>query len=284
MTGFTVRNLKVFFKDRTSVFFSLLSVFIIIVLYVLFLGDVWITGLEDLTGVRYLMDSWIMAGLLTVTSVTTTMGAYGIMVEDKAKKINKDFTASPIKTRTLVGGYVAGAIIVGIVMSLITCVLAEIYIISNGGRLMDIFTFVKVLGLIILSTVTNSSIVFFLVSFLKSTNAFSTASAIIGSIIGFLIGIYLPIGQLPEGVQWVVKIFPVSHAAVLFRQVMMADPFSKAFADAPAEAAENFEKVMGIKLFFGDTAVTPLASMLILIATAAVFYILAVLNLSRKSR
>ena len=110
MTGFTARNLKVFFKDRTSVFFSLLSVFIIIVLYVLFLGDVWITGLEDLTGVRYLMDSWIMAGLLTITSVTTTMGAYGIMVEDKAKKINKDFTASPIKTRTLVGGYVAGAI------------------------------------------------------------------------------------------------------------------------------------------------------------------------------
>ena len=45
-------------------------------------------------------------------------------------------------------------------MSLITCVLAEIYIISNGGRLMDIFTFIKVLGLIILSTVTNSSIVF----------------------------------------------------------------------------------------------------------------------------
>ena len=42
--------------------------------------------------------------------------------------------------------------------------------------------------------------------------------------------------------------------------------------------------MMGIKLFFGDTAVTPLASIFVLIGTAAVFYILAVLNLSRKSR
>jgi multidrug/hemolysin transport system permease protein len=40
MRAFTVRNLKVFFRDKSSVFFSLLSAIIIIGLYVLFLGDV----------------------------------------------------------------------------------------------------------------------------------------------------------------------------------------------------------------------------------------------------
>jgi hypothetical protein len=37
MIFFGIRNLKVFFKDRTAVFFSLLAVFIIIGLYALFL-------------------------------------------------------------------------------------------------------------------------------------------------------------------------------------------------------------------------------------------------------
>ncbi|NLK38834.1 MAG: ABC transporter permease [Clostridiales bacterium] len=284
MISFSIRNLKVFFKDRTSVFFSLLAVFIIIGLYALFLGDVWTSSFEGLTGVRYLMDSWIMAGLLAVTSVTTTMGAYGIMVDDKAKKINKDFIASPVRTRSIVGGYVTGAIIVGIIMSFVACALAEIYVISNGGRLMDIFTFIKVSGLIILSTITSSSIIFFVVSFFKSNNAFATASTIIGTVIGFLTGIYLPIGQLPSGVQWVIKVFPVSHAASLFRQVMMEDPISRTFAEAPAESVANFEKLMGVKLFFGDTAASPLVSILILVVTAAIFYMLAIFNVSRKTR
>ena len=95
MIAFAVRNLRIFFRDRAAVFFSLLAVFIIIGLYALFLSDVWTAELEGFTGVRYMMDSWIMAGLLAVTSVTTTMGAFGVMVEDRSKKIYKDFSVTP---------------------------------------------------------------------------------------------------------------------------------------------------------------------------------------------
>lgn len=91
-----VRNLKLFFRDKSSVFFSLLAVFVIIGLYVLFLGNMITSGLQWLgEGARFIMDSWIMAGLLAVTSLTTTMGAFGVMIEDRTKKVMKDFTASP---------------------------------------------------------------------------------------------------------------------------------------------------------------------------------------------
>ncbi|HKL94140.1 MAG TPA: ABC transporter permease, partial [Clostridia bacterium] len=83
MISFFIRNFKLFFKDKASVFFSLMSVLIIIGLYALFLGDVWTSGLA-FDGARDIMDNWIVAGLLAVTSITTTMGAYGTMVEDKA--------------------------------------------------------------------------------------------------------------------------------------------------------------------------------------------------------
>ena len=93
MLTFAQLNLKLFFRDKSAVFFSLLAVFIIIGLYALFLGDVWTDSLSDLANARQLMDSWIMAGLLAVTSITTTMGAFGVMVDDRSKKIDKDFAS-----------------------------------------------------------------------------------------------------------------------------------------------------------------------------------------------
>ena len=285
MTGFAIRNLKVFFKDRTAVFFSLLAVFIIIGLYAFFLGDVWVSSLgESLRGTRFLMDSWIMAGLLAVTSVTTTMGAFGIMVEDKTKKIIKDFTASPIKKSSIVGGYISSAYLIGVIMCLVTVALAELYILANGGALMSFPTLLKVLGLILLATLANTSLVLFLVSFFRSNSAFATASTIIGTLIGFLTGIYLPIGNLPAGVQWVVKVFPVSHAAALLRQVMMEAPMAATFEGAPAAAVQSFEEMMGVRFWFGQTEVSPTASIVILLLTALVFYIFALLNLSRKMK
>lgn len=284
MIGFSVRNLKVFFKDRAAVFFSLMAVFIIIGLYALFLGDVWVSGFEGMSGVRFLMDSWIMAGLLAVTSMTTTMGAFGIMVEDKANKITKDFTASPIKNSSIVSGYIFSGVIVGIVMSLLALVLTEIYMVINGGMLLSPLAALKVLGLIVITTITNTSIVLFVVSFFKSSNAFATASSIIGTLIGFITGIYLPVGSLPEGVQLIVKCFPISHAAALFRQVMMEEPMSVTFAGAPANAVAEFEQTMGVTYEFGGAVLSPLWSVLILAATALIFFGLSMLNLSRKSK
>lgn len=284
MIGFAIRNLKVFFKDKTSVFFSLLAVFIIIGLYTLFLGDIWVSSFEGMSGVRFLMDSWIMAGLLAVTSVTTTMGAFGIMVEDKTRNIIKDFSSSPMKRGSIAGGYIIGAFIIGVIMCLITLILAEIYVTTNGGELLKLPALLKVLGLILISTFTNTSFILFIVSFFKSTNAFATASTIIGTIIGFLTGIYLPIGQLPETVQWVIRVFPVSHSASLLRQVMMEVPLSNSFANAPGEALHEFEQFMGVTLKFGETTVTPVMSIGILILTSLIFYGSSILNLSRKKK
>ncbi len=281
MINFTLRNLRVFFKDKTAVFFSLLAVFVIIGLYVLFLGDVWSASFADVKNARF-MDSWIMAGILAVTSFTTTMGAFGIMIEDRAKKITKDLVVSPIKTTSLVGGYILSSVIIGIVMSLVTLVLAEVYIIIGGGELMGITTLIKVLGLILLATFTNSAIVLFMVSFFDSLNAFSTASTVVGTLIGFLTGIYLPIGQLPNAIQWLIKLFPVSHAASLFRQVMMQASLSVGFKDFPVEYVDGFKEFMGVTFSFNEYLVTPIISIVILVVTGLVFYGLSVIKLSTK--
>ena len=284
MINFMKRNLLVFFKDKASVFFSLLSVFIIIGMYALFLGDVWTSGMTDITGARFLMDSWIVAGLIAVTSVTTTMGAFGTMVEDKSTKRIKDINSSPMPRVSIAGGYILSAFIIGVIMCLVALVLCEVYIVAGGGTLLGGMHLLKVFGLILLSTFSNTALVLFFVSFFQSNNAFSIASTIIGTVIGFMTGIYIPIGQLPEGVQWVIKLFPPSHSALLLRQVIMDDALKASFAGIPANYLADFKELMGVTFKIGETTVTPITSIIILIISGLFFLCLAMLNLSRKKK
>ena len=286
MISLIKRNLKLFFRDRTSVFFSLLAIFIIIGLYVLFLGDMMANNFKELLGSNalFIVNSWVMAGILSVISLTTTMGAFHIMIEDATKKISKDFLSAPLKRSQIAGGYIISSFIVGVIMSIAALIIAEIYILAGGGRLLGLMPLLKLLGVMLLSVFAGSAMVFFIVSFFKSSSAFASASTIIGTLIGFLTGIYIPIGSLPSAVQTAIKIFPISHAALLFRQIMMEAPMSKAFANAPAQAVTGFKQMMGIVFFFGDKELSPLISILVLIVTGVVFLSLAVLNISIKKK
>ncbi len=279
------RNLRLFFRDKMSVFFSLLSVFIIIGLYVLFLGDMMTGNMGGLGGnVRFLNDAWIMAGLLAVTTLTTTLGAFGIMVEDSSKKIAKDFSTAPLRRSSLVLGYILSAFAIGMIMSALALVLSQIYIIAYGGRMLGAGALLKTLGLMALSVLASSSMAFLLVSFFKSNNAFSTASTIVGTLIGFLTGVYIPVGVLPEAVQYAVKVFPVAHSGLLFRRVFMEAPLQEVFAHAPTAALQDFRLQMGVDFAFGGHVVSSWVSILVLIGTAVLFFALGTYNISRKSK
>lgn len=277
------RNLKIFFRDKSAVLFSLLAIFIIIALYAVFLGDVWLDdSMQNIKGTNYLMNTWLLAGLLAVASITTTMGAFGIMIDDKVRKINKDFYSAPIKSSQITIGYIGSAFLIGIILSIITVFISEIYIVLRGGRWMTFIVHLKVILLVIFTTATNTSIVCFIVSFFKSHSAFSTASTIIGTSIGFLTGIYLPIGALPKSVQFVIKLFPVSHAASLLRQVLMEDAMKASFSEIPANHLNEFKEYMGVTFRFGDSVIPWWLSVFILVFTATLFYGMSIINLSKR--
>lgn len=282
MLQFALRNIRIFFRDKAAVFFSLLAVFIVIGLYALFLGDVWVANFAHVPGAKFIMNSWIMAGILAITSLTTTMGAFGTMVDDHTKKIGRDFSASPISRHAIAGGYMLSALVVGVLMSLVALVAAELFIlIQPGGRLLSFLQMMKVLGLILLTAAMNTSIVMFIVSFFKSQSAFAAASTVVGTLVGFLTGTYLPVGTLPQGVQYVVKLFPVTYASSLFRQVFLETPLGEAFGAAPAQELDSFCQLMGITMRFGDTTVSPGASILIMAGTAVLFFGLTVFKLRK---
>ncbi|MCK5731492.1 MAG: ABC transporter permease, partial [Tenericutes bacterium] len=202
------RSLKLYFRDKMAVFFSMLGVFIIILLYLVFLGDLMASNVsfspESGIDPEFFINSWIMAGVISVATVTTTLGAYGIAVTDKATKVINDFKVSPIKRSTLVLSYIISSFIVGVIMSVISLAFAEFYIIISGGELISFIGLLKALGVILLSVFMSSSIVFLVIAFVKSNNAFGAISSVFGSMIGFLMGVYVPIGNL-VGVDKLIK-------------------------------------------------------------------------------
>ena len=282
MIQMTQRGLKIFFKDAGSVFFSLLGVIIIFAIFIFFVGDGITEGLDFLNNAEYVMNSWVVAGMLASCAITTSMGAYGVMVSDRENKCIKDFYSSPIKKRSIVAGYMCTGFIVSIVMSLFTLIFGEIYITATGGKLLAFGTALKVLGVIALSSFASSALVCFIVSFVRSANTYTTISIILGTLIGFLIGAYVCIGDLSVGVQWIIKCFPCAHSAVLFRQLLMGDAMAEGFANLPPSQRAAFEKEIGVVLQYDDWTPAPWFHILILVGTGILFYLLAIINMSRK--
>ncbi len=278
MFDFAFRNLALFFKDKTAVLLSFLAEFIVVGLYILFIRKNMLESFSQIKNIELLMDVWMIAGILGITSVTTTMGAYGIMVDDKTKQINKDFDTSPIRRFSLLGGYMSGAVVIGIFMSVFLFLVSAVYILHKYQVQLGDGQGVKLFMLLGLVTISNSSIVLFIVSFLKSSNALASCCTILGALIGFLTGIYLPMGNLPDGVQWLVKIFPVSHGVVLLRQILMESLIDQNIGALDSSSAQIFMQYLGVQYVWEENIVTEQASIMVLTVTIIFFFILTIIK------
>ncbi len=270
------RNLQLYFRDKSAVFFSLLSVAILIAVYVFFLGDLIADGLPDFPGKRGLLLTWVIAGILAVASVTTTLVAFGIYVEDRARRTLEDFRVTPLTPTSLIGSYLLSSVSIGLIMCVATLLAADLMLFAAGEPLLSTVQILQSAGIILLSVLSAASLFLLLVGFFRTSNAFAAASTLIGTSIGFLAGIYIPIGSLPGYLQSLIQLIPVSHAALLFRRVLMGPYMADAFAGAPAGETSRFEEAMGITFHVGDTALEPLYSLLYLTGTAVLFCLIAI--------
>ena len=282
MLNFAFRNLILFFKDKAAVMLSFLAEFIVVGLYILFMRDNLINGFAGVENIDALLDVWMIAGVLGITPMTTTMGAYAIMVEDRAKKIARDFEVSPMHQSSLFLGYMLSAVIIGLLMSLLLLPVSVFYMHVRYDVWLPAVDLADLFYVLTLNTVASASMVLFLVSFIKTSNALAACCTIIGALIGFLTGIYLPMGNLPEGVGMMVKCFPVSHGVVLFRRMLTESLLADSFGSVGTEDAKQFIEYMGIRYYFDGHVFAEKNSLLLLMGTAVVFFVLTVVKMGKE--
>ena len=280
------RNLKRYLRDRAAVFFSFLSVVIILLLYILFLGKMQSDNLAanfgQIDGIDWLVSSWIMAGIMIVSTVTVPLGAVGNLIDDRDDQMLNDFYASPISRNILALSYLVSAWIIGFIMVLANFIVANIYVVMQGGELLPLIGNLKVLGLIIVSIMTFSSFFFYISLFMRTRNAFGTLATLVGTFIGFLGGIYIPIGVLGNNVQTVMNLLPVAHAVTLMRRIFMEGAIAQVFEGAPIEYYNNYADIYGLNVVIGNFELQNWHMFVSMLIFMAIFYILSVLKLSKS--
>lgn len=289
------RNILVYIRDRSNIFFSLLSMLIIIGLMVIFLGKMNADGVVDLLGqyggirdaeldranAEQLVIMWTLAGIVVVNSITITLAMVGIMVEDEVHKKLSSFYVSPINRGIFVIAYVIAAVIMGIIMCIATVVIGEAYIGITGGEVFSAAQFGDIFLKIIIIVFSSSTMVFLLANFVHSQSAFSGLSTIVGTLVGFLSAIYLPMGMLPEKVQLVLKCMPMLYASSFMRETFTTDIINTTFAGLPSEALEGYKEYMGITISWSDKVVGDNFKLAFLIISGIIFIVIAAV-LQRK--
>lgn len=291
------RNMLVYVRDRANIFFSLLSMIIIIGLMVVFLGKMNADNVVDLLGeygglrdagvdlanAEQLIVLWTLAGIVVVNAVTITLSMVGIMVEDEAHKKLSSFYVSPVNRLVFVLGYVIAAIVMGIIMCVLTFALGEAYIVVTGGELLELSQILRVLLFIVLTVFSSASLVFLAVNFVHSLSAFSGLSTVIGTIVGFIAGIYLPIGMLPEKVQMVLKSFPLFYACSYLRELLTKDILAKTFLHCPEQLVSSYKEFMGITVTVQNHMISNEVKIVILAISGIIFIGVSVMIQRRRN-
>jgi multidrug/hemolysin transport system permease protein len=252
----TKRNLLIFFRNKMGVFLSFLSVIIIIGLYVLFISDIQVSDIKnsigDVPGVAALVNSWVMAGLIAVSTVTLSLGSLATIVTDRENNAINDFLVAPINRNQVFISYILSSLIITMLLSTAIIIIAEIYIVSSGGVLLTFIQTIEVLGITIMCVLSSSLLMLFVVSFLKNLQAYSILSTIVGTMIGFLTGAYVPIGIMPKTIQVIANLLPASQGAALLRKIFLDKPIVEVFAHAPSKVVNDYTKLQGVDLYFGN--------------------------------
>ena len=228
-----------------------------------------------------IMFNWLIAGILAINSISTTLTVFGTKVKDDEKDISKDLHSTPTSKAKVAGGYIGAAFIISMLISVFTLVIAQVILFFQFGEIISFITLLKVLGITLATVFSNSAMMYLVILYIETSGAYSMASSLIGSFSGFLAGVYIPIGVLPDAVAYVIKLFPASHAASLLRRVLMESEFQK-MGDVPSEVIAEVKETLGVVFTLGDGHITATQSLIYVLLTGVIFYMLAVWKLSKN--
>lgn len=291
------RNFKIYIRDAGSIFFSFLSMLIVIGLMLIFLGDTTIDGVmsavnqipgrnpeDDIVVAKDIIFLWTTAGILAINGATVTLAFYSNMIKDRTGNRLNSIMVMPIKRGTIVAGYILSSWVVSALMGLFALGIIEVIGTIKGIALFSFTTHIKIILITLLNSLVYSSVMYFFASIVKTEGAWSGFGIVVGTLVGFLGGIYFPIGSLSDSVATVVKCFPVIYGTSLYRKVMMDSLETSFFEGCPNIVRETFDEMMGVNLSFSEKALSLGEQVVILLSIGGLFAVLSVLYIRFSKR
>lgn len=277
----TMRNLKIFLKDKANIFFALLAPLIVLGLYILFLGRIQTDGLLSalqemgVSGgekeIRSFADCWMLSGVMASACITVPLCACGVMVQDRNRGIRADLAASPVPGWMPPAAYFFSVIAAGLIIGFAVLVICLVWLAATGSWFLSVTDVLVLLGTLVLSVLSSSTLLVFVVGFLRTEGAFTGLNVILGTVIGFLIGAYMPLSVFPTGVQYVTLFVPGSYSAGIFRNCFMNGALDNIAQNISPEFADALASQYALKLNFFGTDMPAWVMAIVLGATVLLF-------------
>jgi len=285
LTAMVKRNIKLYYRKKSNVFFSMLAVLILIGLHFIVFRSVftdnWVAILADVPGfaidradLAWLTDTLMFAAVLPIGAVTIALTTLGQMVADRETGVFSDFMTSPLPRNRLLVSYLISSLIVSATMLLGFLLFFEIYYVLMYGIGFTIGQAAHIILVIFGSLVFANVFMLLLISFFKSMQSLSAVGTIVGTLIGFLSGAYVMVGMFGDVVRNIFGLLPFLQLTVLSRQAFLSrledvTPLTNDLITG--ELARDF----GIELWIGDTLIkAPMIALMVCATTIALLGIL----------
>ncbi len=246
----TKRNIKSFTRDKTAVFFSFLSIIILLGLYLLFLKNMYIADeLREIMSskeIDFLSNTLIMCGVLVINTFTLSLGNLGNVINDFTYGQINGFIVTPVKRYKIIFAYYLSSLLITIIFTIAMWLLAVVVIGLFSSTWYPIYKILVVCLYLIIYTFISTAFMVFITTFIKSVNAFGVLSGILGTVIGFTSGIYMPLEILPDFIQQLSSLIPFTHMTIHLKQFLLKDVFIELETRLPAEAHQALKNAYGL--------------------------------------
>lgn len=219
------RNTKIYFKDKSLFFSSLITPLILLFLFVTFLRNVYVDSILlaipdgvtiEASVVNGFAGSWLISSILATSCITIAFCANMVMVQDKVTGSFKDLTITPVKPSVLTLSYYISTAFVTAIVCYTTFGVGLIYLAFTGFYLSfaDILLTILDVALLVMFGTALSTIVCL---FLNSQGGISAVATLVSSMYGFICGAYMPLSEFSKTLQTILMFLPGTYGTGLLR-------------------------------------------------------------------
>ncbi len=230
ISALTKRNIKLFLRDKSTVFFSFLSTLILVGLYFLFIAKAYSSemvqqsgGILTETSGNFLIYLQMMAGVLILNSVSLSTGSFATIAKDFESRRVDSFLLTPAKTREILIAYFFGGFSVSLLLNLFSWLVSVLLIGILTGYYISVSAFFAASAILVAASLISAPLMLLITTLVKSSAAIGVLSGVSGTFIGFLSGIYMPYSSLGKTTEKVGSLLPFSHLTVWMKQTLLKD-------------------------------------------------------------
>jgi ABC-2 type transport system permease protein len=201
------RNVKLFLRNRVQLALVLIMPFFYLYLLSNIFKSAFVTNPVP----------YVLAGLVTIVVFQTSLNIAAATMEDIVSGYMKEVLVSPVKRMHIAIGQILSSTTVASFQGILI-LLAGYFV---GMKYTSVVTPVAAIAFMIFTGLVFSAFGLFLAAIVKSTQTFQILTTAITTPMTFLCGVYVPLRLLPDGLQYLAMLNPMTYAAAFFRAVSL---------------------------------------------------------------